>query len=105
MHRVRNRYPEPALRLLVFSYLSGSFTHACHILHEVFTTFKSHHRFEDLAFAGIALFFPVFKYYQKIPGEANDLVMPVLVCVALIIPGAIFDSIASTKKKQAGIGC
>lgn len=56
------------------------------------------------AFAGIALFFPIFEYYQSIPGEADNLAMPILICVALIIPGAIFGSIASTKKKQAGIG-
>ena len=55
------------------------------------------------AFAGIVLTFPLFAYYEKVPGVANDIVMPVVICIALLVPGAILGSIAQGKKKDAGI--
>jgi hypothetical protein len=55
------------------------------------------------AFAGIILSTPLFEYYQKVPGEANDILMPALICLALLVPGAILGSIAQAKKKDAGI--
>jgi hypothetical protein len=55
------------------------------------------------AFAGIALSAPLYMYFERMPGEANAIVMPVLICLALLVPGGILGSIAQSKKNQAGI--